>query len=499
MFASKRYINFQRYICGKRFLFNLRNAQDHDKAKLFDIMKQRKGSVVTDADALDKFNTDWTGKYKGHSKYVLMPKDVNEISEILKYCNTEKIGVVPQGGNTSVVGSSVAIGEEIILSLARLNEIESFDESNGIVVCGPGTILQTLQETVCNKYNHLVPIDLGSKGTCMIGGNLSTNAGGQYYYRFGSIHANIIGLEVVLADGTILNLMNLNRKDNTGYDLKHLFIGAEGTLGVITKLALSCPPLPRSKNAAFIACNTYKDVQQTLKYAKEELGEILSAFELLDKAVLDQVISEKEVPLTQNDGTNYAFCLLVETQGSNNSHDQEKMESFLQRCMEDGNVIDGVLAQDIKQQSNMWEIRESCNPIIKSKGYNYKYDISLPIKEYYTIVEEIRDRLSTCDQAVEVVNWGHVIDGNLHLNIITPGKFEVDSDLLHLIEPFIFEFVVERGGSISAEHGLGQCKNDYLGKYAKTPEVLSVMLMLKKSFDPNGILNPGKFLPTNLF
>lgn len=486
---------FHRFISGRRNLSNLRKANDCDKGKLLEIMNHRFGSVITDTESLTKFNLDWTGKYEGKSKFVLMPEDVHEVSAILKYCNDERIGIVPQGGNTSVVGSSVPIEEEIILSLARLNEIESFDSMNGIVVCGAGAILQTLQETVANKYNHLVPIDLGARGTCMIGGNLSTNAGGQYYYRFGSIHANIVGMEVVMADGTILDLMNLNRKDNTGYDLKHLFIGAEGTLGVITKLALSCPRLPSSRNVAFLACNTFEDVKNTLGYAKEELGEILSAFEFLDKSILDQIAIEKTIPLKQKDNMNYAFCLLVETQGTNARHDQEKMESFLHRCMESENVVDGILAQDMTQISNLWEIRESCNPIIKSRGYNYKYDISLPIKDYYKIAEEMRERLFACSQAV-VVNWGHVIDGNLHLNVVTPGNFEIDSDILHLIEPYIFESVVRKGGSISAEHGLGQCKNNYLGKYAKSSSVVSVMAILKRNFDPHGILNPGKLLPT---
>ena len=278
----------------------------------------------------------------------MRPRNTEEVSSILEYCNNEKIGVVPQSGNTGVVGGSVPIGDELIMSVEGLNEIYSFDQVNGILICGAGCVLQTLQEQVAG-WNHLVPIDLGSKGTCLIGGNVATNAGGQYYYRFGSIHANIIGMEVVLPNGTILDLMSTNRKDNTGYDLKHLFVGAEGTLGVITKVVLSCPRLPRARNVAFLACESFEDVRQTLSCAKEELGEILAAFEFMDQEVLDQVATEKHIPVRVNGKDNYRFCLLVETQGSNNEHDTSKLEAFLEKCMASGNVVDGVLAQDLKQ------------------------------------------------------------------------------------------------------------------------------------------------------
>eukprot|EP00979_Chaetoceros_neogracilis_P001609 scaffold279_cov246-Chaetoceros_neogracile.AAC.2 len=470
----------------------LRSPITKDYAEL--VRRAPASIVVDDSKDLEKYNSDWTGQYKGNSRIVCRPQSTEEVASILEYCSREKIGIVPQAGNTGVVGGSIPINDEVILSVERLNEIHSFDDINGIIQCGAGCVLQTLQAKVAN-WNHLVPIDLGSKGTCMIGGNVATNAGGQYYYRFGSIHANIIGLEVVLPNGTILDLMSTNRKDNTGYDLKHLFVGAEGTLGVITKVALNCPRLPSARNVAFLACNSFESVCQTLSLAKEKLGEVLAAFEFMDKQVLDQVASEKTIPLT--DGKkNHNFCILVETLGSDREHDMEKLESFLEQATDAGHVVDGILAQDTRQVS-IWEIRESCNPIIKSKGYNYKYDISLPLSEYYSIVEEMRERLLPFKGDIVVANWGHVIDGNLHLNVITPGKFEVDIQIKNSIEPFIFEYVVAKGGSISAEHGLGQCKNNYLGKYAKSKAAVAVMRSLKDSFDPNGILNPQKFLPSS--
>lgn len=475
----------------------LRSPTKTDEDALSALLNNREGAIISNAEILEKYNTDWNGQWTGKSQYLVRPKTAEEVSSILEYCNKEKIGVVPQAGNTGVVGGSVPVNDELILSVEGLNEINEFDEDSGILTCGAGCVLQTLQEKVASSWNHLVPIDLGSKGTCMIGGNLSTNAGGQYFYRFGSIHANVVGLEVVLPSGKILDLMSTNRKDNTGYDLKHLFIGAEGTLGIITKVGLACPPLPKARHAAFLACETFEDVLRTLTCAKEELGEVLAAYEFMDQEVLDQVATELKIPLIKDDNKNYRFCVLVETQGSNDDHDSMKIQSFLTKAMENNYVSDGVLAQNLTQVHEMWEVRESCGSIIKSKGYNYKYDISLPIKEYYDIVGEMRDRLSTVPHA-EIVNWGHVIDGNLHLNVITPGKFEVDSEVKALLEPYIFESVVKRGGSISAEHGLGRCKNEYLGVYAKDKATVSLMKELKDFFDPNGICNPGKFLPSRV-
>jgi len=421
---------------------------------------------------------------------VVRPKTTHEVSSILSYCNDEEIGIVPQAGNTGLVGGSTPVADEVILSVEALNEVHGFDSDNGILTCDAGCVLQSLHD-YAKERDHLLPIDLGAKGSCMIGGNVSTNAGGQYFYRFGSLHANVLGLEVVLGNGTILNLLNVNRKDNTGLDLKHLFIGAEGTLGVVTKVAISCPKLPKARNAAFLALQTFDDVRRTMALAKSELGETLAAFEMMDKAVLKLVAAEKDIPVSVEDCSYY---VLVETQGSNHSHDEEKMETFLETTMEKEYVVDGVLAQDMRQVMTFWYIRESCNPVVKDMGYNYKYDVSIPISDFESVIQEMKERLKVRPDAM-VVNWGHVIDGNLHFNVTTPGDFEENPEILGLIEPYLFEAVVRRGGSISAEHGLGRCKNSYLGSLAKDPVSLDAMLSIKSTFDPNGILNPGKYFP----
>ena len=472
----------------------LNSPTSHDADAFFQCMNHREGSVITDPAIVENYNTDWNRQYKGKSKIVLRPKTSAEVSAILQHCNEKKVGLVPQGGNTGLVGGSIPIHDEVILSIKALNDIEGLDQDTGILKSGAGCILQDLQDYAADRH-HMVPVDLGAKGSCCIGGNVATNAGGQYFYRHGSLHANVLGLEVVLPDGRILDLMSsVNLKDNTGYDLKHLFIGAEGTLGVITRVALQCPHMPSSRNTAFLACETFGDVQKTLGLAKQMLGEVLAAFEFMDGPVLNMVATEVKLPVTQDDGSSYPYCILVETQGSQQDHDAAKMEMFLEQAMNTGCVVDGVLAHDLQQVHSMWSVRESCNPIILPKGYVFKYDISLPIRDFPDLIAEMKDRLSDIP-AAQVVNWGHVVDGNLHFNVVTPGSRENDLAIKALIEPFIFESVVRRGGSISAEHGLGQSKNNYL-PMAKTETALELMKTMKTIFDPNRILNPGKYLPT---
>lgn len=336
---------------------HLASPTDSDCDSLASLM-HRGGSVIkANPNELAQFNKDWTGHYKGISNTIVQPTCVEEVSSVLAYCNERSIGVVPQGGNTGLVGGSVPVSDELVLNLSLMNKIypslsDSNDEDDtSILTCDAGCILQSLQD-YASERNHLIPIDIGSKGSCMIGGNISTNAGGQYFNRFGSLHANVVGLEVVLADGTVLDLQNRNRKDNTGYHLKHLFIGAEGTLGVVTKVNLYCPSRPTARNVALVACETFQHVIDSLKLAKAELGEILAAFEFMDQNALE--LSESTIPFEKPNGiNNYPYCILIETQGSNMEHDSSKLLKFLEQSIQDGVFIDGILAQDGKQIQSM--------------------------------------------------------------------------------------------------------------------------------------------------
>jgi len=421
---------------------------------------------------------------------VVKPTRVEELCKTLRYCNKERIGVVPQGGNTGLVGGSIPIDDEIIISLENMNTISVLDERNGVLECEAGCIVKNVQDFV-KERDHLLPLDLGSKGSCMIGGCLSASAGGQYYKRFGSLHANTVGLEVVLSDGRILNMMNKNPKDNTGYHIPHLFIGSEGTLGIITRVALLCPTLPKSHNVCCIFCSSFSDVLQVLDVAKKELAEILAAFEYMDRTIID-LLHDTIQSFDKFNFNQHNFMLLLEVQGSNDAHDKEKIDNFLARLIAKNIISDAILAQDGKQSQQMWEARESCGLAVQQAGYTYKYDISLPIHYYYDMVLELKNHLKNLENPSLIVSsWGHLMDGNLHLNITSPNNFNEDKQILSILNSFIYSSVIKKNGSISAEHGIGQCKKKYLPQM-KSANTLQLMKDIKHLMDPVGILNPGK-------
>lgn len=443
--------------------------------------------VIQDKDRVAVANVDWMGKYKGASQLLLLPKSTNEVSKVLAYCDSRRLAVVPQGGNTGLVGGSVPVHDEVIVNLGGMDKLISFDNVNGILTCEAGCVLENLSTFVENE-GFIMPLDLGAKGSCQIGGNISTNAGGLRFIRYGSLHGNVLGLEVVLANGTVLDMLTTLRKDNTGYDLKHLFVGSEGSLGVVTKVSILTPAKLPSTNVAFLSCNDYMSCQKLLLAARRGLGEIISAFEFMDRQCIDLAMAHLEgvhnpLPLSP-----YKFYVLIETTGSDESYDKAKLEAFLLRSMEDGLVADGVIAQDISQASNFWRIREGISEASVKVGAVYKYDLSIPVEKLYDIVEEMRSRLG--DMA-EVLGYGHLGDGNLHLNILS-SKYS--DNILAQIEPFVYEWTAGHRGSISAEHGLGQMKAEKI-HYSKSPEAVQLMASIKKLVDPNSILNPYKVLP----
>ncbi|QDZ18998.1 FAD-binding domain-containing protein [Chloropicon primus] len=427
------------------------------------------------------------GKYKGEGSLAVRPKTTEEVSRILKHCNERNLAVVPQGGNTGLVGGSVPVFDEIIVSMARLNEVKSIDPLSGVLVCQAGCILQHLDDRVA-KEGLMMPLDLGAKGSCHIGGNISTNAGGIRYLRYGSLHGSVLGLEVVLANGEVLDVLQSLRKDTTGYDLKQLFIGAEGTLGLVTAAAIHCPPRPKAKNATFLACATFSKVLETFRKAKADLGEILSAFEFLDKESLDLAVGTYEDVKSPLPGSPERFYVLLETSGSNEDHDNEKLHAFLEAALESGAISDGAVAQDGTQLKAFWRIREGVPEALNTHKAMYKYDLSIPQSTMYGLVEDMRARVG--DRAY-TVGYGHLGDGNLHLNVVADAYSE---ELTSLIEPFVYERTAELGGSVSAEHGLGQMKADCIG-YTKGDSAVSLMRLVKKTLDPKGILNPYKVLP----
>lgn len=447
-----------------------------------------KGGVVEGEDDLEPMNEDWMGNWKGSSKLALRPKTTEEASAVLRYCHERRLAVVPQGGNTGLVGGSVPVFDEVVLSTSRMNRVVSLDEVSGIVEAEAGVVLEQLSGYL-EERDFCAPLDLGAKGSCQIGGNAATNAGGIRFLRYGSLHGSVVGLEAVLADGTVLDCMSPCRKDNTGYDLKQLFIGSEGTLGLITRLAIVVPRRPAATHVAFVAVESWDAVQQTLVRARQQLGEVLSAAEFVDAASLGIVTEHLPGARDPLGGASHPFYMLFETAGSNAAHDSEKLDAFLEAAMEDGLVVDGTVAQDQAQLADLWQLREGVAEALSIRGKVFKYDLSVPVRDMYALVEAMRERLAGHDAVV--AGYGHVGDGNLHLNVSVP---EHTDEVFDLIEPFLFERVAELRGSVSAEHGMGQAKPAYL-HLSKSAAAIETMRRVKHLFDPRGILNPYKLLP----
>jgi FAD/FMN-containing dehydrogenase len=475
------------------------------KSTLGDASAVIDGLTSDASDDLEAFNSDWMHKYRGHTRLVLKPKTTEEVSKVLKYCNDNMLAVVPQGGNSGLVGGSVPVFDEIVISTSRMNNIRSFDDVSGVLVVDGGCILEVVDNFLAEQ-NHIFPLDLGAKGSCQIGGNVATNAGGLRLLRYGSLHGNVLGIEAVLPDGTIVDDLSKLRKNNTGYDLKQLFIGGEGTIGIITGVSIICPQRSKAVNVAYFGLPSFANVQKAFKEAKVQLGEILSAFELMDaqsQAFVHRVTGNKR-PLEGE----YPFYCLVETSGSNTEHDMEKLEKFLEHVMSEEIVSDGVLAQGETQVKSLWAWREGITEALGHYGGTYKYDLSIPLPELYSLVEETRERLLSkglvseaeaheskqdsddSKPALGVVGYGHMGDSNLHLNV--PVK-KYTKEVEEALEPWVYEWIQKRNGSISAEHGLGLAKKKFIG-YSRSETMVGLMQQIKKLYDPNGIMNPYKYI-----
>eukprot|EP00088_Acartia_fossae_P052598 TRINITY_DN5947_c0_g1_i1.p1 TRINITY_DN5947_c0_g1~~TRINITY_DN5947_c0_g1_i1.p1 ORF type:complete len:501 (-),score=84.31 TRINITY_DN5947_c0_g1_i1:45-1547(-) len=443
------------------------------------------GNVLTSSEDVEAYNVDWMRIVRGQSRCVLKPRNTEEVSEILKYCNAQRLAVCLQGGNTGLVGGSVPVFDEVIISTALMNNIINIDIDSSTVVAQSGVILEVL-DTELAKLGLMVPLDLGAKGSCHIGGNVATNAGGLRLLRYGSLHGSVLGLEAVLADGQVVDCLNTLKKDNTGYDLKQLFIGSEGSLGIITKVALALPPRPKSINLAFLGLKNFEDVCRVFRRCKEELGEILSSCEFIDENGM--VCVTENLKLT-NPLSNCSFYMLIETSGSNLTHDEEKLNTFLEKMMSEELVCDGTVATAPSKQKEIWQLRERLAEALLVDGYCYKYDISLPLSVFYQAVLDMQERLG--GKATRCIGYGHIGDGNLHLNVTTP---QYSQEVMSLIEPYIYEWTGKYRGSISAEHGLGFKKRNYIG-FSKSAAAINLMRKIKQEMDPHGILNPYKVLP----
>ncbi|XP_065904773.1 D-2-hydroxyglutarate dehydrogenase, mitochondrial-like [Dysidea avara] len=436
-------------------------------------------NMLTDTTDMQPYNTDWLRTRQGKSAVVLRPHTTQQVCQILEYCNDRNLAVVPQGGNTGLVGGSNPVFDEIIVSVSLMNKIISLDEAAGILTCEAGCVLESLDAMLSDK-GLVMPLDLASKGSCQIGGNVSTNAGGIRFIRYGSLHGSVLGIKAVLADGSILDCLSPHRKNNTGYDLKQLFIGAEGTLGVITEVAIAVPPKPKAINVALVSIESFDKAKQIVVKAKSMLSEILSAIELMDDESVEMVVKQLNLvnPLKRS-----PFYMLIETSGSDYDHDKQKLHTFIESVFNDEILIDGTVASSIKEMKSIWKIREEISNALMIDGRNFlHFDLSLSLSNYYRIVDDLRNKLPACT----ALGFGHIGDGNLHLTITSDSEIDINS--------YVLEWTKRHGGSISAEHGLGFDKCQYI-YHSQSQKAVSLMSNIKKLFDPKGILNPYKTLP----
>ncbi|XP_054156823.1 D-2-hydroxyglutarate dehydrogenase, mitochondrial-like [Oppia nitens] len=463
-----------------------RSLTAYDISRMRDLL----GDTNVKTDDLDSFNTDWLHTHKGRSQLVLEPNTTRQVSQVMAYLNDQSLPCVIQSGNTSLVAGSVPFDDEIIISMAKMRQIISFDETSGILVTESGVVLQTLEDYV-NERGYIMPYDLGAKGSCLIGGNLATNAGGLRFIRYGSLHGSVLGVEVVLPDGRLLDLMSCMRKDNTGYDLKQLFIGSEGTLGVITKVSIQCPLKLRHQTVALVAVNSFDDLLKIYHKIRCDLTEYLTTFEMMDDIAMDAVVTNLKQTHPLN-GNSSPFYVMFKLAANDCEHMEKRLAQVIEQLMDKQLISDGTYVSDdnLQRFQKLKSYRERIAEGLLVDGYSYKYDISLPLNVFYEIVNVMKDRLKTT-KCLRVCGYGHIGDSNLHLNM-TSKVF--DTDIKSQIEPFLYEYIAKHKGSISAEHGLGLMKNRYLS-YSKPAEAISMMKDIKRLIDPKNILNPNKMLP----
>ena len=452
-------------------------------------------NVLTVASAMAPYLTDWRGRYHGAARCVVRPATTSEVSAVVQYCAQTGVAMVPQGGNTSHCGASIPdnSGESVLISLSRMNRIRTLDAANNTITVEAGCILQSLQEAAF-KAGRFFPLSLAAEGSCQIGGNLSTNAGGVQVLRYGNTRELTLGLEVVLPSGEVWNGLRGLRKDNTGYDLKQLFIGAEGTLGIITAAVMKLFPLPQAISTAWLAIKSPEIAVKLLADLQAAFGATLTACELLSDISLSLVL--KNIPGTQLPLSESPWHLLVELSGPGDEDClRDAMGAFLEQSLESGSISDAVIAQSVEQANRLWALRENISEAQKIEGVSIKHDISVPISRIGEFVERADAALKQAFPGIRIVTFGHVGDGNLHYN---QSKAEYGENLAFLalqpkINEIVHDLVYELGGSISAEHGIGQLKRDDMLRYKSTIE-LGMMCDLKRLFDPLGLMNPGKVI-----
>lgn len=454
--------------------------------------------VLTGPDAAP-FVVDWRKRYSGHALAVVRPRDTEEVAAVMRLCYEHRTPVVPQGGNTGLCGGATPddSGQAIVMSLVRLNKVRSIDVENDTMTVDAGCTLQAVQQAA-RDVGRLFPLSLAAEGTCTIGGNLATNAGGTQVLRYGNARDLTLGLEVVTPKGEVWSGLRGLRKDNTGYDLRDLYIGSEGTLGIITGATVKLYPIPAAQRTALLALASVEDAVRILSQARAGFGASLTAFELMAGSVLEDVVRlfpPQRLPFEGPSAAVPYFALLELSDMESAEHAQAQFERVLGAALEDGLAIDAVIAESLAQSKAFWHLRESIPLAEADPGKSIKHDVSVPISSIAEFVRAADEALATRFPGMRTIVFGHIGDGNVHYNV-SRAPDQTSSQVVGLtkdVYAIVHDVAHRFGGSISAEHGVGQHKRDELPRYKSALEI-ELMKQIKRALDPQGLLNPGKVL-----
>jgi FAD/FMN-containing dehydrogenase len=452
------------------------------------------GHVLTDAEIFAGALIEPRGLYHGKALALVRPGATKEVAAVAALCNEARIGIAPQGGNTGLVGGQIPdeSGQEIILSTQRLRTIREVDLDGNVMICEAGVTLAEAQAAAL-AADRLFPLSLASEGTCTIGGNISTNAGGLNVIAYGNTRDLVTGVEVVLADGRVVNALSKLRKDNTGYDVKGLFIGAEGTLGIITAASLRLFPNPRAQATAFVGLKSPEDALKLLRIARERLGAAITSFELIGRNAYDIGIRHggARAPLQGA----HDWYILIEASSQTPGGLSEAFTGALETALEQGVIEDAAVAASLEQRADFWQLRECLSDAQGKEGGSIKHDVSVEVGLVPALIKEATPAVEAFAPGARVVAFGHLGDGNIHFNVSQPIGADKQAflDRWDAMNEIVHGIVARLGGSYSAEHGIGQLKRGLLARW-KDPAALAVMRQIKATLDPNGVMNPGKVL-----
>jgi D-lactate dehydrogenase (cytochrome) len=466
--------------------------------QFIDALREILGSadLLTEPSDTAPYLVDWRKLYRGQAMAVVRPRNTEQVSRVIALASEAGISIVPQGGNTDLAGASVPLpdGDNLVLSLERMNRIRSVDAANYTITVEAGCILQQVQEAAA-KADRLFPLSLTAEGSCRIGGNLSTNAGGIAVLRYGNMRDLTLGLEVVLPDGRIWNGLRALRKDNTGYDLKHLFIGAEGTLGIITAAVLKLFPRPRERACAFVAAPSLEATLALLGRMRAASGDNVTSFEMIPRIALEMAIAHVPGSFDPFPDPHEAYLLLELTSSRENSGVAAIAEEALAAAMEEGLVSEATIAQNESQAAALWFLREAVVEAQKSAGASIKHDVAVPVAAVPAFIKEAKAAAEAAEPGLRVYAFGHLGDGNIHFNLMQPVGMKPEDFTAQTarLNRVVHDIVARYGGSISAEHGLGQLRREEARRYKPAIE-FELMERIKAALDPKGIMNPGKVL-----